>query len=203
MVSPRCSIAGPSGCGFGARLLSDTALLRRQSIDRLLRLSILHNNEPPILCLRAERVAVSSQGTRIVFSYRSAGRSFPMRCEYSFHSGRGPCCDGPHCHSYLKASCAIIRISTGVVDPETVASTNSRSKERRSIGRVTRPGAAAERSGRMQIAWPSATTRCAHSSLSVPHHRLDQARRPIAPEAHVARLWGRDSTRHRRQAERR
>ena len=62
------------------------ALLRRQSIDRLLRLSILHN-EPPILCLRAERVAVSPQSTRIVLSYRSAGRSFPMRCEYSSHSG--------------------------------------------------------------------------------------------------------------------
>src|SRR5262249_7806868 len=60
----------------------------------------------------------------------------------------------------LEASCAIFRISTGVVNPETVAITNSRSKERPSIGRVTRPGAAAERSGRMQIAWPSATTRC-------------------------------------------
>src|SRR5262249_56004419 len=71
---------------FGARLLSDSALLRRQSIDRLLRLSIPHN-EPPILCLRAERVAVSSQGTCIVFSYRRAGRGFPIRCEYSFHSG--------------------------------------------------------------------------------------------------------------------
>src|SRR5215831_12892697 len=48
----------PGERAFCARLLSDTALLRRQSIDRFLRLSILHN-EPPILCLRAERVAVS------------------------------------------------------------------------------------------------------------------------------------------------
>src|SRR5215469_14738114 len=82
----RVIVVFPSERGFGARLLSDTALLRRQSIDRLLRLSILHN-EPPILCLRAERGAVSSQGTCIVLRHRSAGRSFPMRCEYSFHSG--------------------------------------------------------------------------------------------------------------------
>jgi len=37
--------------------------------------------------------------------------------------------NGPHCHSYIEASFAIFRISTGVVDPETVAITNSRSKE--------------------------------------------------------------------------
>jgi len=49
-----------------------------------------------------------------------------MHCEYSFH-GAGECCDGPHCHSYIEARCAIFRISTGVVDPETVAITNSRS----------------------------------------------------------------------------
>src|SRR5262249_6576931 len=85
----------------------------------------------------------------------------------SFQQRRGHCCDGPHCHSYLEASCAIFRISTGVVDPETVAITNSRSKERPSIGRVTRPRAAAERPGRMQIAWPTATPRCTQSSLSV------------------------------------
>src|SRR5262244_1609337 len=40
-------------------------------------------------------------------------------------------------------------------------------EERPSIGRVTRPGAADERSGRMQIAWPSATTRCTQFSPSV------------------------------------
>ena len=80
---------------------------------------------------------------------------------------RGHWGDGAHCHSYREASWAIFRISTGVADPETVAITNSRSKERPSIGRVTRPGAAAERSGRMQIAWPSATTRCTQFSLSV------------------------------------
>jgi hypothetical protein len=34
-------------------------------------------------------------------------------------------CDGPHCHPYIEASCAIFRISTGVVDPETVAITKS------------------------------------------------------------------------------
>src|SRR5215468_2515507 len=84
----RVIVVFPSERGFGARLLSDTALLRRQSIDRLLRLSILHN-EHPILCLRAERVAVSSQGTCFVFRHRSVGRSFPIRCEYSFHSGGG------------------------------------------------------------------------------------------------------------------
>ena len=39
--------------------------------------------------------------------------------------------------------------------------------KRPSIGRVTRPGAAAERSSRMQIAWPSATTRCTQFSFSV------------------------------------
>src|ERR1700739_3735981 len=61
--------------GFVPPLLSDTALLRRQSIDRLLRLSILHN-EPPILCLRAERGAVSSQDTCIVFRHRSADEVF-------------------------------------------------------------------------------------------------------------------------------
>ena len=78
----------------------------------------------------------------------------------------GYCCDGPHCHSYLEASCAIFRISTGVAVPETVAITNSRSKEA-----FDRPcdetGAAAERSGRMQIAWPSETRRCTQSALSV------------------------------------
>src|SRR3546814_17593728 len=76
----------PGERAFGARLLSDTALLRRQSIARLLRLSILHN-EPPILCLRAERAAVPSQGTCIVFRYRSAGRSFPIRREHGFPRG--------------------------------------------------------------------------------------------------------------------
>src|SRR5438270_12145882 len=76
----RVIVVFPGERAFCARLLSDTALLRRQSIDRLLRLSILHN-ESPTLCLRAERVAISPQGTRIVFSYRSAGRNFPMRCE--------------------------------------------------------------------------------------------------------------------------
>src|SRR4030095_10588693 len=71
----RVIVVLPGERAFGARLLSDTALLRRQSIDRLLRLSILHN-EPPILCLRAERVAVSSQGTCIVFRHRSADEVF-------------------------------------------------------------------------------------------------------------------------------
>ena len=52
-----------------------------------------------------------------------------MCCEYSFHSGGGTAATGPHCHSYIEASCAIFRISTGVVDPETVTITNSRSKE--------------------------------------------------------------------------
>src|SRR6266566_8227089 len=54
----RVIVVFPGERAFCARLLSDTALLRRQSIDRLLRLSILHS-EPPILYLRAERVAVS------------------------------------------------------------------------------------------------------------------------------------------------
>src|SRR6201993_5473715 len=71
----RVIVVFPGERAFGARLLSDTALLRSQSIDRLLRLSILHN-EPPILCLRAERVAVSSQGTCIVFRHRSADEVF-------------------------------------------------------------------------------------------------------------------------------
>jgi hypothetical protein len=34
----------PGERAFGARLLNDTALLRRQSIDRLLRLSVLHTS---------------------------------------------------------------------------------------------------------------------------------------------------------------
>src|SRR5215831_1098907 len=114
----------PGERAFGARLLSDTALLRRQSIDRLLRLSILHN-EPPILCLRAEPVAVSSQGTCIVFRHRSAGRSFPMRCEYSFHSGGGAAAT---VLTAIRTSRRVAR-SSGVVDPETVAITNSRSGE--------------------------------------------------------------------------
>jgi hypothetical protein len=50
------------------------------------RLSI-PQNDPPMLCLRAERVAGCSQGTRVVVKYRSAGRGFPIRREYSFHSG--------------------------------------------------------------------------------------------------------------------
>src|SRR5262245_60220981 len=37
--------------------------------------------------LRAERVAVSPRGARIIFYYRVAGRSFPIRCEHRFHSG--------------------------------------------------------------------------------------------------------------------
>jgi hypothetical protein len=49
-----------------------------------------------------------------------------MNCEYGFHSA-GECYGDPHCHSYIEARCAIFRISTGVVDPETVAITNSRS----------------------------------------------------------------------------
>src|SRR5215472_6947614 len=110
----RVIVVFPGERAFCARLLSDPALLRRQSIDRLLRLSILHN-EPPILCLRVERVAVIPQGTRIVFSYRSAGEVFQ--------------CAAPHFHSYIEASYAIFRISTGAGDPETVAITNSRSKE--------------------------------------------------------------------------
>src|SRR5215472_5599797 len=152
----------PGEGAFGARLLSDTALLRRQSIDRLLRLSILHN-EPPILCLRAERVAVSSQGTCIVFRHRSAGRSFPMRCEYSFHSGGGTAA------TVLTAPRTSRRVARSSESrPEGSIPRPSRSPipapKRPSIGRVTKPGAAAERSGRMQIAWPSATTR-APSSL--------------------------------------
>src|SRR5215472_6722856 len=40
----------------------------------------------------------------------------------------GPLCD-PKLMHFSEASCAIFRISAGVVDPETVAITNSRSKE--------------------------------------------------------------------------
>ena len=81
-----------------------------------------------MLCLRAERVAVSSRGTCIVFRHLSADEVF--QCVASIVSiAAGHCCDGPHCHSYIEASCAIFRISTGVVDPEAVAITNSRSKE--------------------------------------------------------------------------
>src|SRR5215831_5755000 len=158
----RVIVVFPGERAFGARLLSDTALLRRQSIDRLLRLSILHN-EHPILCLRAERVAVSSQGTCIVFRHRSEGRSFPMRCEYSFHSGRGTAAT---VLTAIRTSRRVARSS--VSRPEWSIPRPSRSPipapKRPSIGRVTRPGAAAERSGRMQT---SATTRCTQSSLSV------------------------------------
>src|SRR5215831_11300703 len=159
----RVIVVFPGERAFGARLLSDTALLRRQSIDRLLRLSILHN-EPPILCLRAERVAVSPQGTRIVFRHRSAGRSFPMRCKYSFHSGGGTAAT---VLTAIRTSRRVARSS--VSRPEWSIPRPSRSPipapKRPSIGRVTR--AAADRSGRMQIAWPSATTRCTQFSLSV------------------------------------
>ena len=55
-------------------------------------------------------------------------------------------------HSYPAASCAIFRISTGAIDPEIVAITTSRSKVKPSIGRVTRPYAVADRSGRMHVA---------------------------------------------------
>ena len=51
-----------------------------------------------------------------------------MRSEYSSIAA-GVLMDGPHFHSYIEASCAIFRISTGVVDPETVVITNSRSRE--------------------------------------------------------------------------
>jgi hypothetical protein len=61
-------------------------------------------------------------------SYRSAGRSFPIRCKYSFHSGGHTAATiDPHYHTYIEASCAIFRISTGVVGPQTVAITNARS----------------------------------------------------------------------------
>src|SRR3546814_14926790 len=62
---------------------------------------------------------------------------------------RGYCRDGSHRHSYIEASC-------GVVYPEAVAIAHSRSKGGPSMGRMTKPGAAAKRSGKMQIAWPSA-----------------------------------------------
>src|ERR1700758_35278 len=52
-----------------------------------------------------------------------------MRCEYSFHSGGGTAATVLTAIRYLEASCAIFRISAGVGDPETVAITNSRSKE--------------------------------------------------------------------------
>src|SRR4029453_15062862 len=71
----RVIVVFPGERAFGARLLSDTALPRPKSIDGLLRLSILHN-EPPILRLRAERVAVNPQATRIVFSRRRRGTTF-------------------------------------------------------------------------------------------------------------------------------
>src|SRR6516162_11714 len=57
------------------------------------------------------------------------GRSFPMRCEYSFHSGGGAAAT---VLTAIRTSRRVARssvISTGVVDPETVAITNSRSKE--------------------------------------------------------------------------
>src|SRR3546814_16704477 len=57
--------------------------------------------------------------------------------------------DLSHRHSYIEASC-------GVVYPEAVAIAHSRSKGGPSMGRMTKPGAAAKRSGKMQIAWPSA-----------------------------------------------
>src|SRR5262252_2631087 len=133
----RVIVVFPGKRGFGARLLSDTALLRRQSIDRLLRLSILHN-EPPILCLRAERVAVSSQGTCIVLRHRSAGRSFPMRCEYSFHSSGGT---ASTVLTAIRTSSRVARSS--VSRPEWSIPRPWRSPipapKRPSIGRVTRP----------------------------------------------------------------
>src|SRR3546814_8082931 len=61
---------------------------------------------------------------------------------------RGYCRDGSHRHSYIEASC-------GVVYPEAVAIAHYRSKGGPSMGRMTKPGAAAKRSGKMQIAWPS------------------------------------------------
>ena len=94
------------------------------------------------------------------------GRSFPMRCEYSFHSGGGTAAT---VLTAIRTSRRVARSS--VSRPEWSIQRPSRSPipapKRPSIGRVTRPGAAAERSGRMQIAWPSATTRCTQSSLSV------------------------------------
>src|ERR1700758_1819206 len=94
------------------------------------------------------------------------GRSFPMRCEYSFHS------DGGTAATVLTAIRTSRRVARSSVSrPEWSIPRPSRSPipapKRPSIGRVTRPGAAAERSGRMQIAWPSATTRCTQFSLSV------------------------------------
>src|SRR5262252_6468384 len=155
----RVIVVFPGKRAFGARLLSDTALLRRQSIDRLLRLSILHN-EPPILCLSAERIAVSSQGTCIVCRHRSADEVF--QCAASIVSITAG--------ALLRRS-SLPFVHRGELRDLPYLDRSGRSRDRRDhqfpIGRVTRPGAAAARSGRMQIAWPSATTRCTQFSLSV------------------------------------
>jgi hypothetical protein len=63
----------PGERAFGARLLNDTALLRRQSIDRLLRLSVLHMSlqyfvgEPSALLLALKvraSLQLSQRGTK-------------------------------------------------------------------------------------------------------------------------------------------
>ena len=110
------------------------------------------------------------------------GRSFPI----NFHSGGGTAA------SVLTAIRTSRRVARSSVSrPEWSIPRPSRSpipaSKRPSIGRVTRP----ERSGRMQIAWPSATTRCTQFSLSVRKRELGAARGCRWPcDLHPARALG-------------
>jgi hypothetical protein len=87
-----------------------------------------------------------------------------MRCGHGFHTG-GTAGSTP---SLLLLPLAELR-DFSYLDrsaPQTVAITSSRSKERPSIGRVTKPGGAAERSGMVQIAGRSAIGRCTQSPFA-------------------------------------
>src|SRR6516162_3600340 len=92
MVRPSVAMKTASGAYMPIIALTLPELNRSTSVATMPSGSVGSEWDSDIIGLqfvRVEPVAVSSQGTCIVFTHRSAGRSFPMRCEYSFHSGGG------------------------------------------------------------------------------------------------------------------